>query len=160
MPFPFRLGQACNHIAALLFYIEHHANDPELPTEISKTSKPMAWHQPPKKTIPPACANNIKFVKPCHGDDLQPSTQLLQRCSFDPRYPQHRKINHSSVNLLLAQVQKTMPNTGLQQFWQSKPCAGHTIPTSEEITMLWNYVIFSHQKITTIAQDKILYLLL
>ena len=82
------LGQACNHIAALLFYIEHHA------TEISKTSKPMA---PPKKTIPPACASNIKFVKPCHGDDLQPSTQLLQHCSFDPRYPQHQKINHSSV---------------------------------------------------------------
>ena len=80
--------------------------------------------------------------------------KLLQRCSFDPHYPQHRKINHSSVDLLLAQVQKTMPNTGLQQFWQSKPCADHTIPTSEEITMLWNYVIFSHQKITTIAQDK------
>ena len=47
-----------------------------------------------------------------------------------------------------------MPNTGLQQFWQSKPCADHTIPTSEEITMLRNYVIFCHQNITTIAQDK------
>ena len=99
MFFPFRLGQACNHIAALLFYIEHHANDPELPAEISKTSKPMAWHQPPKKTVPSACASNIKFVKPCHGDDLQPSSQLLHRCSFDPRHPQHRKINHSSVDL-------------------------------------------------------------
>ena len=28
------------------------------------------------------------------------------------------------------------------------------MPTSEEMAMLWNYVIFSHQKITTIAQDK------
>ena len=154
MFFPFRLGQACNHIAALLFYIEHHANDPELPAEISKTSKPMAWHQPPKKTVPSAYASNIKFVKPCHGDDLQPSSQLLHRCSFDPRHPQHRKINHSSVDLLLAQVQKTMPNTGLLQFWQSKPCTDHTIPTTEEITMLWNYVIFSHQKITSITRDK------
>ena len=77
--FPFRLGQACDHIAAILFYIERNANDPELPTEISKTSKPMTWHQPPKKTVPSACANNIKFVKRCHGDDLQLSSQLLQR---------------------------------------------------------------------------------
>ena len=38
MCFSIRLGQASNHIAALLFYIEHHANDPELPTKISKTS--------------------------------------------------------------------------------------------------------------------------
>ena len=43
-----------------MFYIEHHANDPELP-----------------KTVPSAFASNIKFVKPCHGDDLQPSSQLL-----------------------------------------------------------------------------------
>ena len=147
MLFSFRLGQACSHIAALLFYIEHHANDPELPSEVSKTSKPMTWHLSPKKTIPLACASNIKFVKPCHSDDLQPSTQLLQRCLFNPRYPQHQELDHSTVDLLLAQVQKTMPNTGLQQFWQSKPCADHTMPTSEEITVLWDYVIFSHQKL-------------
>ena len=114
----------------------------------------MIWHQPPKKTIPPACASDIKFVKPCHGDDPQPSTQLLQRCSFDPCYPQHRNLDLSCVDLLLGQVQETMPNTGLQQFWRSKPCTDHTMPTSEEMAMLWNYVIFSHQNITTIAQDK------
>ena len=74
MLFSFRLGQACNHVAALLFYIEHHANDSELPSEVSKTSKPMIWHQPPKKTIPPACARDMRFVKPCHGDGPQPST--------------------------------------------------------------------------------------
>ena len=45
----YRLGQACNHIAALLFFIDYHANDEELPSELSKTSQPMAWHQLPKK---------------------------------------------------------------------------------------------------------------
>ena len=27
--FSYRLGQACNHVAALLFYIEYHAKDVE-----------------------------------------------------------------------------------------------------------------------------------
>ena len=31
-----RLGQACNHIAALLFFIEHHVDNEILPTEISE----------------------------------------------------------------------------------------------------------------------------
>lgn len=45
----FSLGQACNHIAALLFFIESHAGDEKLPSEVSKTSKPMMWNQPPKR---------------------------------------------------------------------------------------------------------------
>ena len=61
-------GQACNHIAALLFFIEHHVKDEILPTEISKTSKPMIWNQPPKKTVAPEYSSNIWFVKPSHGD--------------------------------------------------------------------------------------------
>ena len=67
------LGEACNHIAALLFFIENHVNDEELPLELSKTSKSMAWHQPPKKEVTAECARNMKFVKPSHGDnpDLQ-----------------------------------------------------------------------------------------
>ena len=35
----FRLGKACNHIAALLFYKERHAHDAELPTKKSKLLK-------------------------------------------------------------------------------------------------------------------------
>ena len=57
-----RLGQACNHIAALLFFIEHHVDDEDLQTEILKTSKPMAWNQPPKNTVAPQCSN-MQFVK-------------------------------------------------------------------------------------------------
>ena len=63
-----RSGQACNHIAALLFFIEHHVNDEILPTEISKTSKPMIWNQPSKKTVASECSSSMRFVKPCHGD--------------------------------------------------------------------------------------------
>ena len=62
------LGQACNHIAALLFCIESHAGDEKLPSEVSKTSKPMMWNQPPKKEISPARAQDMIFVKPTHSD--------------------------------------------------------------------------------------------
>ena len=65
----FRLDQACSHIAALLFYIENHAHDDELPTDKSKTSKAMTWNQPPKKLVTPACASSMTFVKPSHGYD-------------------------------------------------------------------------------------------
>lgn len=92
----FRLGQACNHIAALLFYIEHHAHDAKLPTEKSKTSKAMTWNQPPKKSIMPACTSSMTFIKPCQ--------------------PQHRTSNTDAINKLLTSVEKCFPRTGLQQF--------------------------------------------
>ena len=62
------LGQACNHIAALLFFLEKHAGDDMLPTELSKTSQPMTWNQPPKKEVLPARVQDMNFVKPNHGD--------------------------------------------------------------------------------------------
>ena len=114
-----RLGEACNHIAALLFFIENRVNDEELPSELSKTSKPMTWHQPPKKSITPECARNMKFVKPSHSDN--PDSQevsKIKRSSFNPRLPEHRvEINLDHLHALLTDVQKSVPNTGLQQFW-------------------------------------------
>ena len=63
--------------------IENHINDEELPLELSKTSKFMAWHQPPKKEVTAECARNMKFVKLSHGDnpDLQKVNEI-KRSSF------------------------------------------------------------------------------
>ena len=63
-----RLGQACNHIAALLFYIEHYTSHDELPYDLLETSKAITWNQPPKEEIMPAQAKDVVFVKPSHGD--------------------------------------------------------------------------------------------
>ena len=35
---------------------------------------------------------------------------------FDACYPQHQKLNYSSVDLLLARVKKTVADTALKQF--------------------------------------------
>ena len=82
-------------------------------------------------------------------------SQVLS-CYKVTHYLHNRKLDRLSVDSLLARVQKTtVPDTGLKQFWLSKPCTDHIMLTSEELAMLWNYVIFSNQMVTTIAQEKI-----
>ena len=144
------LGQAYNHVAALLFYIEYHAHDDDLPAEKSKTSLPMRWNQPPKKTVAPDCANNMNFVKPSHGDDPEAeSSNHLSWSTFDPRCAEHQVLNKQSLNKLLSQVQKSVPNTGLQQFWVSN-CPNSTI----NYEILWRHVIFSHMHASSLVQEN------
>ena len=136
-----RLGQACNHIAALLFFIEYHANDEDLPTEISKTSKPMAWNQPPKKFVAAECSSNMRFVKPSHGDNPDLPIQRISRSTFDPRPIEHQgEVDRDRVNNLISRVRKSMPSTGLQHFW----CEGPNKQANPNDITLWSHVLFSH----------------
>ena len=48
-----------------------------IPTEKSRASLPMRWNQPPKKTVAPDRANNMNFVKPSDGDDLEVEVHLI-----------------------------------------------------------------------------------
>ena len=52
------------------------------------------------------------------------------------------------MDRLLARIEKSVPTTGLQQFWQIK-ALGVEVPQ-----MLWNHVIFSHQHFSTVIRDK------
>ena len=133
-----RLGQACNHIAALLFFIEHHVDDEYLPTEISKTSKPMAWNQPPKKTVAPKCSSNMWFVKPSHGDF---PVQRISRSTFDPHAVEHQgNVDKERVDRLFRHVRESMPCTGLLHFW----CDGPNTETNPDNVSLWSHVLFSN----------------
>ena len=110
------MGQTCNHTAAPLFFIEHHAGNPELPSEVPKTLKAMAWHRLPKKVISPDFASNMKFIKPSHGDnpDLQAGISI-KRSSFDLHLLEHwKELNKDHLRAVLSQIQTTTPNTGLQ----------------------------------------------
>ena len=150
-----RLGQACNHIAALLFYIHYHASEQKLPEEVSKTSMPMKWHQPPKKTVSPALASGMKFVKPCYGDNIQSCSQSVQRSSFDPRRSYHRQLEPTSVDKLLTHIERTVPNTGLQQFWRDNPKFNNAMMVhADELSLLRNHVIFSHDMVARIVPSK------
>ena len=133
-----RLGQACNHIAALLFFIEHHVKDKSLLTDISKTSKPMVWNQPPKKTVAPECSSDMWFVKPSHGDL---PVQRINRSTIDPRAVEHQgDVDKERVVQLITCVRESMPCSGLQHFW----CDGPNTETNPSDVLLWSHVLFSH----------------
>ena len=144
------MGQACNHVAALLFFIEYHAQDDELPIDQSKTSLPMRWNQPPKKAVIPACANDMTFVKPCYGDTPEAeASQSLCRSDFDPCRIEDRVLQKESLNKLLTCLKETLPNTGLQQFWEPSPYGA-----SQSSETLWHHVIFTHKHASIIPRDK------
>ena len=143
-----RLGQACNHVAALLFFVEHHAQNNELPTEVSKTSQPMKWNQPPKKLVPPTCANDMVFVKPSHGR-MEENVHILHS-SFDPRCSCHRQLNEKAAEKLLSRIERTAPSTGLRQFWK---CGTTTLDMPP--STLWNHVLFSREHATTVSCNNL-----
>lgn len=94
------LGEACNHVAALLsFFVEHAAKRKldVLPEELSKTSVTMRWNQQPKKRVEPSALAYITFVKARHGKDQEASTSNeaahQKRCDFDPRLSEDRHFS-------------------------------------------------------------------
>ena len=142
-----------NHIAALLFYIEHYASHDELPYDLSKTSKAMTWNQPPKKEIKPARAQDIEFVKPSHGDINEiKGVQSIQRNQFDPRHPMHRVLDSDKLNQLLMRVQTSIPGTGLQQFWKTRP--SQKVTSAKQFSTLWNHVLFWHENASSVSCEK------
>ena len=114
----------------------------------------MTWNQPPNKEIKPARAKDIEFVKPSHGDiDEVKGVQSIQKNQFDPRHPVHRVLNPDKLNQLLKRVQTSMPGTGLQQFWKTRP-SEKAIPTENQIPALWNYVLFWHDNASSVSCEK------
>ena len=117
----------------------------------------MKWNQPPKKAVAPACANEMMFVKPSHGDVPQTeSSQQAHHSTFEPRRSEHCTLHTESLDRLLARIEKSVPTTELQQFWLTKAPGVHV----EVSQILWNYVIFSHKHFSTVMRDKFLHQLL
>ena len=122
------LGEACNHVAALLFFMEDAAKKKikKLPCELSKTSVAMKWNQPSKKHVDPSRLEDLSFAKACHGkkasggDDGQ-DDQRIKRWMFDPRIPEQRSLSKPRLDVMVESfkgVQATL-NSGLLQFWGS-----------------------------------------
>lgn len=113
----------------------------------------MKWNQPPKKEIAPARAQDMIFVKPTHGDaQLQDKIQCITKSEFDPRHPMHKALQVESLTKLLNRVQRSLPSTGLQQFWAQT--SEHLSHNNGEHSKLWGNVIFWHENATTVSQDK------
>lgn len=109
----FRLGEACSHVAALLFYLEDcvQRRDKVLPDNSTCTDKLQQWHIPPKRTINPAPVSDIEFRKAEYGKEQEdcPKPTL-----YDPRHP---NLNPEHVSTLLDKLKTTCPTSGIHQFW-------------------------------------------
>ena len=48
-------GEACSHVAALLFYLDDLTSCAitTLPTDTTVTGRPQQWHKPPKRNVDP-----------------------------------------------------------------------------------------------------------
>ena len=132
------LGQACNHIAAVLFYLEDAKKKrlDKLPVELSKTSQPMVWNQPPKKQVDPSPLNDICRKQSDSSADRQ------ERWSYDPRRPQDQGILKPTLQRFLDGVkQQKKTKSGVLQFWNIPESASvATLGTDEEVLSL---VLFS-----------------
>lgn len=81
---------------------------------------------------------------------MEDSAGRIPRSLYDPRPTIHRMLNEEAAKKLLCRIEKTVPNTGLIQFWRSRssdldvPC-----PT------LWNHVLFTQKHATTLVSEKL-----
>jgi len=112
----FRLGEACSHVAALLFYLEDcvQRRDKVLPDNSTCTDKLQQWHIPPKRTINPAPVSDIEFRKAEYGKEQEdrPKPTL-----YDPRHPNDQTLNPEHVSTMLDKLKTTCPTSGIHQFW-------------------------------------------
>ena len=116
----------------------------------------MKWNQPPKKEIAPARAQDIVFIKPSHTDSEKPvdEVQCISRSQFDPRHPLHRTIQDDKLQTLLSNLRKTLPGTGLQQFWLSRSQDKSDGEEHNRVSRVWSHVIFWHENVAVASLDK------
>ena len=111
----------------------------------------MKWNQPPKKTVKAEFADNMSFIKPTHGDDPKtPSIKEIKQSTFNPHQSEHRLLDKHSMDNLLCHVLESIPNTDLQQFWESNTSSDSSINHET----LQRFVIFSHAHASSMAQHK------
>lgn len=88
--FVFRLGEACNHIAALLFALEDYvkSHDNTTSENIACTSKPCEWNKPRKRKLSPKRIDEIGPVKHQYGKVPRlaavPSDEACKACPTLP----------------------------------------------------------------------------
>ena len=74
----------------------------------------------------------------------------IPRTSFDPRRPCHQKLDEEAAQKLLERIERTVPSTGLGQFWKSSATA-----LDVSSSTLWNHILFSREHATTLTCDSL-----
>ena len=104
-------GEACSHVAALLFYIEDiKRREGPLPSDKTVTDQLQQWHVPPQRTVTPQPLSKMEFHKAAYGKELHtakhPDTTQL---------PSHH--DQASLTQFVEKVSQIYPESGLMHFW-------------------------------------------
>ena len=141
-------GAACSNIAAFLFAIDDliRKGATEFPTELTRTSQPCKWKQPPKKSVAAAAVSNIKFSSPAHGVEVKEKVAIE---SFDPRCESMRTL-HGAFAQLTVDLQGCFPESGLFELWPEStrtpvaPVIEEEVLSLAKSMILLDYSIIEH----------------
>lgn len=129
------LGEACTHVAGLLFAIEEFVSEglSQIP-DVTCTDKLCKWIVPKGPTETPKMIKNIQFSKyyPCKSpasSKTETSTQELQSIK-DPRCLSDRHVNQSSAKELLDNLKATNPELPIVNILQSSFASSSSSPSS------------------------------
>ena len=103
-----RKGEACSHVAALLFYLEDLAINAihTLPSDRTVTDEPQQWHKPPKCNVAPKPVSTITFHKDPYGKVRKETYQQIQAKAATT-------TDTAALEKLITTVQACYPTTGL-----------------------------------------------
>ena len=99
-----RLGEACNHVAALLFAVEDYVrnNQSTSATDTSCTSRPCQWNKPRSKKLSPKQIHVIRPVNYQYGkkprQNTLPTSEAYKPCSTDYSFLDNVRSQLKTVN--------------------------------------------------------------
>ncbi|CAG2190881.1 unnamed protein product [Mytilus edulis] len=109
-------GEACSHIAALLFALEDFISNgfKDLPVAKTVTDKLCSWNKPAKKESGAAIDTQHQDCKEYGKTPEQKVT--FEKLNFDPRHATDRTRNETSVKKLFKTLMEVNPNCGFVKY--------------------------------------------
>ena len=111
-----RQGEACNHIAGLLFAIEDYVKSTN-DGEVSCTSLPCEWNKPRKRKLSPKRISNLQPVKHQYGK--KPRLAAVPKPGL---YKAGAPVSTSFLPNFLDNLQSVNPDCAIFSYRKAKCC--------------------------------------
>ncbi|CAG2203914.1 unnamed protein product [Mytilus edulis] len=110
-----RKGEACSHIAALLFAIDDFVSKglKELPADQTGTEKLCTWNRQARRKIEPKNTRHTNCEE--HGKSPK-ERDTLASLNFDPRHPADRHLNQGALKQLYDALTSANPTCGFMKY--------------------------------------------
>ncbi|XP_062579475.1 uncharacterized protein LOC134241447, partial [Saccostrea cucullata] len=131
-------GEACGHIAALLFALDDFVAKglKDLPEDRSSTEKLCQWNKPAKRKTEPKTIHNIRIVKQEPGKVVK-GRETLASLEFDPRPPVDQLQEEESKSRLTEALEGANPTCGFIKYNKPVP----DVPNVTESSLLTKEIV-------------------